>query len=180
MPEVNLAAAAPPRSTRSAQNSQATRSKNVTAKQADREEALHGVIQLAGMGLIIAGQHADAGAVNLHGPGIATEFAKLANENEKIARDIDYITEAGPYAGVVMAVMPLALQLLVNHGVLKAEVFAGAGMQHPDAIAATVKADLARQAQAAIKAQRTAEQELRDISREFQAENAAQNSGGKA
>jgi hypothetical protein len=173
--DLSTAAVAPPRSNRSQTRATATAQKAATGKAKEREEALHGVIQLAGMGLIIAGQHADAGAVNMHGPGIAHEFAQLADKNEKVGRGIDYITEAGPYAGVIMAVMPLALQVLTNHGILKAEALAGAGIMHPDAIAAQVKADLARQAQEAIKAQRMAERELHEMAKERAA---AQNSDG--
>lgn len=158
--DLSSAPQAPPSRAGTTRTASTPRQTRANSKVSEREDALHGIVQLAGMGLIIAGQHADAGAVNLHGPGIAHEFAALSEKNEKIARGIDYITEAGPYAGVVMATMPLVLQLLANHKILRAEALTGAGVQSPDAIAATVKADLARQAHAAMQDQQAAERDL--------------------
>jgi hypothetical protein len=105
-------------------------------------------------------QYADAGAIGLHKDPIIDELVTLADSNEKIAKGIDYITEAGPYAGLVVAVMPLVMQLAANHKIVKAELVAGAGVVPPQALESQVRADMARQAAVALRQQQEAEQEL--------------------
>jgi len=131
-----------------------------------RAEALNGFMQAGAFGLIVAGQPADAGALGKYGPGIADEAAKLAEQNDGVARVIDYVTEVGPYAGLFTAAMPLVLQLLANHGVMKPEQLAGAGVVPPEALAAEVKADLARMQMEALRAQNAAEADLAQMQQE--------------
>jgi hypothetical protein len=56
--------------------------------------------------------------------------------------------------------MPLALQIAANHGIVKAELVAGGGVVPPQALESQVRADMARQAAAALRAQQEAESEL--------------------
>jgi hypothetical protein len=129
-------------------------------KSAAREEAANGILQLAGFACVVTRQYADAGAINMHGANIAREAALLAEQNEGIARGLDYIMEAGPYAGLIVAAMPLALQIMANHGLIRAELVAGGGVVPPAALEAQVRADMARQASEALRAQQAAEEEL--------------------
>lgn len=90
------------------------------AKTAERAAALEGIGGLAQAGLIAGRQYADAQAVGMHWPGIATELATLAQTEEVIARFVDPLIKAGPYTALAMAVLPLVAQVAVNHKALPA------------------------------------------------------------
>ena len=139
----------------------------IKGKTAEREESLNGIMQLATFGLVVTKQYADAGAVGKHGPALAHETAVLAESNERIAKGIDYLEQVGPYAGLITAAMPLVLQILANHSVLNAEALAGAGVVHPDTLAAQVQADMARQAAQALREQMAAQDELATLQGEM-------------
>lgn len=130
-----------------------------------RTDAAQGFFQLLGFGCVITGQLADAGAIGRYGPPIANELVKASETSEPIGNLLDLLGKTGPYAGLIITVMPLALQVLVNHKMLQADMFAGAGVVHPEALEAQVKADLARQQSEAMRAQREAEAELQEFLR---------------
>lgn len=154
--DLSGAITAPPRSGRTAQKVSAAKS----SKHAERHEAVTGFWQLAGFGCVILRQYSDAGAIGLHSPAITDELVTLADKNESIAKAIDYLSEAGPYAGLIVAVMPLVMQLAANHGIIKAELAGSVGVVPPEALSAQVRADMARTAQAALQQQQAAEAEL--------------------
>lgn len=120
-----------------------------------REEAINGLGQLAQAPLLAIRQYADAGAIGLHWPGVAKELAGLADTQPVIARFVDPLIKAGPYTGLVMAVLPFATQVLVNHGVIPAGAM---GSMPANSIAAQVEASLAEQEMQALQAQLQAEQ----------------------
>lgn len=125
-----------------------------------RQEALDGVLQLAQFGCLAFGNFADAGAIGMHGRPMATELVNLAKQNAKVASKVDLLIEVGPYAGIVAAAIPFLAQLLVNHGVFKAEQFANAGVVHPEALEAKMKTQMMEQAMAAMREQQEAEERL--------------------
>jgi len=135
--------------------------KAASPKLAEREAAVNGVFQLAGFGCILVGQHADAGAIGMHGPRISLELARIAEDNEGVANVLDYLNKTGPYAGLILAVLPFTLQILANHGMLNAASLGAAGVVHPDVLRAQSEAELAKQQADAIRAQEAAEAELR-------------------
>ena len=96
--------------------------KKASGLQKDRTDALTGLGQLAQAPLIATKQYADAGAVGLHWPGIATEIAKLAESEPRIANLIDPLIKVGPYTGLIAAILPFMLQFGVNHGRVQAGV----------------------------------------------------------
>lgn len=175
--DLSSAPVAPPRRT---PGTKAAQSKPQTAqvigytnpKTKEREEAANGLFQLAGFGLILTKNYADAGAIGKHSPKISHELALLSEKNDGVAHILDYLTEAGPYAGLITAVMPLTLQLLVNHKILKAEGMSGAGVVSPEALSAEVRADMARQTAEAVRSQQKAENELRQLAAEASANGA--------
>lgn len=134
-----------------------------------REEAANGVFQLAGLGCIILGQFADAGAISMHGPDISAVAAKMAKTNELMQRGLDALLAVGPYAEIIAVTMPLALQLLVNHRVLKAEMVAGANVVKPEVLEANVKTQMAMQAMQAMKQQQLAEEALAEMREQMMA-----------
>lgn len=124
-------------------------------------EAAEGALRLFATGALLIGWHADAAAISMHAPKIAPEVAKLAENNEKIAGALSWLTESGPYAELIEVTLVLGLQLAVNHGMFKPEKLANAGIQHPDALAAEFRAQMAEQAVTALKKQKDAEDRLR-------------------
>lgn len=143
--------------------------KRASAKQKAREEAANGVGQILAFGCMVAGQLADAGAIGLHWPNVAHECAAIAENDPKMAKGLDYLLEVGPYGNLIVVALPLVGQILANHKIVKAEALTGAGVVHPEALEADVKAQMARQAMAAIQQQRQAEEELRQMQAEMAA-----------
>jgi hypothetical protein len=86
-----------------------------TATMVKRRGSVNGIFQLAGFGLMMGRQYADAGAVAKFGPGISEELAKAADEDERLAATIDRLASVGPYGALIAAVSPLVVQLMVNH-----------------------------------------------------------------
>jgi|SRR5579862_4949957 len=120
----------------------------------DRREALTGFGQLAQVPLIGLRMFADAGAVSLYVPGIAREIAELAETQEQVAAFVDPLIKAGPYFGLVTAVLPLVMQVAVNHGRFAAGAM---GTVPAVSLAAQVEAGLARQELEALTVQLEAE-----------------------
>lgn len=140
-----------------------------------REEAANGIGQILSFGCMATGQMADAGAIGLHWPNIAHEAAQVAETDEKIAKALDYLLEVGPYGNLIVVTLPFVAQILVNHKILKAEQMAGANVVHPDSLEAQAKAHMARQAMQAIRQQRQAEEELRQMQAQMAADMAGNN-----
>jgi hypothetical protein len=108
-----------------------------------RQEALSGIGKLATALLVMKGSYADAGAVAQHGPNVSRETALLAESNEKIASVVDYLTEAGPYMGLISAILPLALQLAANHNRLDASKLSPEfGVLPPDVLEKRIRAEV--------------------------------------
>lgn len=126
-----------------------------------RKEGIAGLFQLVSLPLILSGKYADAGAVATHAPTISEETAKLAETDERIAKAIDKLIMMGPYAGLVAAVVPLALQILVNHNRLPyGQALQQFGVIPPTMLETRMQADLARQQAELIRDQAAAEREL--------------------
>jgi hypothetical protein len=133
---------------------------------AERKEAVNGLLGLAAFGCLVTGNAADAGALGKHGDTVAGEIAKLAEGNSRIGEGLDKLLEAGPYAGLIAAILPLGFQLMANHGVVKAEYLSGAGVVDPATLAAEVKASQAKTQMEAVRAQNQANTELREMQAE--------------
>lgn len=148
--------------------------KRQSGKLQERAVAVQGLFQLLGFGCIVVGWHADAGAIGEHSPAVSRELASLSEKNASVAKFIDSLTEAGPYAGLIIAVMPLTLQILANHGILKGDMSA-VGVKPPTVLEAEVKTSLALKQAEVLRAQGDAEARLAQM----QAEKAESN-GDKA
>jgi hypothetical protein len=93
--------------------------------------AVNGLFQVATLGFTAKGMYADAAAIAIHGPNVSRELATLAESDERIASVIDYLTTAGPYTGLIMAVLPFALQIAANHGRIDASKTMMPGIREP-------------------------------------------------
>lgn len=60
----------------------------------------------------------DAAAITLHAPAVADAVAATAEQDDRIAAVLDRVLAVGPYGALLGAVVPLALQLAANHGVI--------------------------------------------------------------
>lgn len=103
----------------------------VSAVTEARYQAVNGIFQLTTLGLSAKGLYADAAATSIHGPSVARELATLSETDERIASIIDYLTTAGPYTGLIMAVLPFALQIAANHGRIDASKTMMPGIREP-------------------------------------------------
>jgi hypothetical protein len=137
-------------------------------------EAVSGLMQIGQFICVATGQFADAGAIGMHGPALATEVVKIADASPKFAKRIDLLIEVGPYAGLVAAGLPFAIQILVNHGVFKPEQFANAGILTPETLESEMKMTLMRQQMEAQQRQMAMEEEMRQMQEEMQAAHSAE------
>jgi hypothetical protein len=133
-----------------------------------RHEAISGVMQMAQFGCLAFGDFADAGAIGMFGEPMVDEAVKLAKDNAKIASKVDLLIEVGPYAGFMAAAIPFVAQILVNHGVFKAEQFANAGVVEPVELESKIKTQVMRQAMEAMRERQKAEDEMQAMQEEMQ------------
>jgi hypothetical protein len=118
-----------------------------SSRRETREAALSEAGDMLALGLMMAKQPADAGAISQHGPAIAHEMALIAETDDKVAGFLDRLTTVGPYAGLMKAAIPLALQIAVNHKRLPADKLTGTmGVMNPADLEAmvTLKAEKLR------------------------------------
>lgn len=158
---------APPAKRRTAQ---AQPQAQPVSRQVAREDALNGIGRISALLLCLRGAYADAGAVAHHAPPFFHETAVLAETDDKIASVIDYLTEAGPYMGLVATGLPLVMQILANHGRIDASRLPPeSGVIAPDALAARVKADMEKQRfeflRQAEESRQASEQAARELAR---------------
>lgn len=146
---------------RSGAANQTTKTVGASAKTEAREDGLLGLSTIATGLLIITKNYADAGAVDMHAEPIAHEVAVLAEDNEKVANIVDRITAIGPYAALLTAVMPLALQLLVNHDRISpnAAGMLGGKVMSKEALAAKTEADILKAQAEFMRAAKDAQEE---------------------
>jgi len=82
------------------------------------KEGINGLLQLGALAAFPVAP-ADAAAVSMHGESVSEAVADLALTDERVAALLDKILTAGPYGALLAAVIPLAAQIAVNHGLLK-------------------------------------------------------------
>lgn len=121
-------------------------------KAADYRKGVTGLLQMAGLPLLAAGKAthstallADAVAISTHAEPVAEAVADLAVEDARVAAVLDKLMSVGPYSALIGAVMPLAIQLAANHGIIGPDQAAMLGATPP----AEYVAELAAQAEAA-------------------------------
>lgn len=104
----------------------------------------------------MARQYADAATVGMHGPNIARELAALADDYEQVAKPIDVLIQAGPFAALLAVLLPFGLQLAANHKLIDASSMVGSSVIPPEVLEAQMKADIARMQAQAMKEQQEA------------------------
>jgi hypothetical protein len=61
---------------------------------------------------------ADAAVINHYAPKVAEAVNDLAQERPEVAAVLERVLKAGPYAALMGAVVPMAIQILANHKIL--------------------------------------------------------------
>jgi len=140
-----------------------------------RAEGLNGLGQLAQGLFLMTGQYADAATVGMHFPPMAKELANIAETNEAIAKPIDFLIEIGPYGALIEAAIPLVMQILANHRLIKAEAMIGSNIVPPEVLEAQMKAQVMRVQAQAMRDQQAALAEAQAAQREMQEMMSAQN-----
>jgi hypothetical protein len=80
----------------------------------DYRPGINGIGQMVAFGLSFTSP-VDAAAVMGHTPNIAEALNTLAAVKPEVAAVLDKLMSAGPYGEILMAVVPLVVQILVNH-----------------------------------------------------------------
>lgn len=106
-------------STAPRQTAQQKKAATLAGKEAERKEGLDGLVQLGVGVLMLTKQHADAAAVAEHGPNVTNELVNLSRTHEGVANAIDKLIAVGPYGALITALMPLSMQIAVNHGLIQ-------------------------------------------------------------
>lgn len=148
-------------------SSKATSTARVPKSRKERTEAVAALGQLAQVPLMATKQFADAGAVGAYWPNVAEEIAKLAESQPQIAAIVDPLMQVGPYAGLITAVLPLIMQIGVNHGRMTPGAM---GTVPATTLSAQIEAGLAQQELQALRVQRQAEQEAMAMKTEIENE----------
>lgn len=162
MPDVK----APPRKT--ARKTTATASAQPRQTMQDvRREGLEGIAQLAQAACLMGQQYADAATIRMYGVPLAGELAKLADIYDVIAKPVDLLIQAGPFAGIIAIAVPATMQFLANHKVIDAEKAVGSNIVPPKVLEAQMKAEVTRMQADAQRAQAEAMRDAREAQAEF-------------
>lgn len=168
MPIDMSAAKVPPKKRTANTKTQTVEVKPVASERERREEGLNGLGQLVQGGLLVAKQYADAAAIGMHFGNVSSELAKLAENNDSIAKPIDFLIQVGPYGALIQAVMPLAMQLLANHKIIDAANMPGSGIVTPEVLESQMQAQMAQIALQARLEEREVKRQMADLERQWQ------------
>jgi hypothetical protein len=90
----------------------------------------------------------------MYWPKVAQELANLADSQEQVAKFIDPLIQIGPYTGLITALLPLVMQVGVNHGIMAP---GGMGTVPASTLSAQVETSMAEQELQALQVQLQAE-----------------------
>lgn len=117
----------------------APRAKSSGYRSKSKTDYRPGFLGLAQMGAFVASFFSplDAVAVTDHAPRIADAVQVTADNDPKFAAAMDRILSAGPYAALISAVVPMAVQILHNHNeMITPEMVKGMGGRSRDEVIA--------------------------------------------
>lgn len=169
---IDMSAVSAPKRRTSAQTSTPRKATPVAETRSLREvrrEGLDGIGQVAAGILVLTSNMADAGAVSQYWPGVSKELAELADTNETIAGVADFLTKTGPYTALIMAVLPLGLQIAANHRMVDAAALSSFGVIPPEVLEAQMKAEVMRQQAEALRAQQDLMAEMQEAEKQLAA-----------
>lgn len=157
---------APPRKTTRKSANAAPQSR--MTMQEVRREGLMGLAQLAQAGCLMTHQYADAATIQMYGEPLAAEIAKLADIYDVIAKPVDLLIQAGPFAGLIAIAVPMTMQILANHKVIDAEKTVGSNIVPPRVLEAQMQAQVTKMQADAQRQQAEAMREAREAQAEYE------------
>jgi hypothetical protein len=154
----------------SAKSNYPTPEEQKNSKRTERATGLNNIAQVISAGLVMFGQFADSEAIATYAPGVCYQSAIVAEDHESFANFLDQADVATPYVALAMATIPLALQIMVNHGRIKPEKASGMGVMSPEMLETRAKARLAKRQAEMLRQQRQFEEQARAEYEAYQAE----------
>jgi hypothetical protein len=122
--------------------------KKDTSHHAARKEGLSEFFGALSMATVIVGWKADAGALAIYGAHASEEIATVADEYEQVGDAVDYLARGSIWVGLAAALLPLGMQLAVNHNLIKEKHVTNAGIHSPAELESIIDTQLAeREAQ---------------------------------
>lgn len=120
-PRKGATGTAPPKRTRPS----SSRPRAAASSGPDYRRGVLGLFQLPAGALMAAGMvrpelALDGFTLAMHAPAVAEAVNDLARENPGVAAMLDRVLQVGPYGALIAAVVPMAVQVMVNHGMLPA------------------------------------------------------------
>ena len=125
-----------------------------------RQQGLMGLAQAAQALCVVAGNYADAATIGQYGPPLTGEIANLADAYTVIAGPVDFLIQIGPFSGLLAIGIPMALQLMANHGAVDASRLSAQGVVPPAQLEAQMQAQVLRQQAEWMAAQMQAQAEV--------------------
>lgn len=87
----------------------------------DRKGGVDGLLQItAGVLMVLPATQPDAAALGMHGENLGAAIVATADADERFGRALDKLLRTGPYTALVMAAVPLAVQIAANHKLVPA------------------------------------------------------------
>lgn len=128
-----------------------------------REDGLASWLQLGALACISRGWVADVGTISTYGQPFSHETAKLGEQNEQIAKGLDFLAMTGPYSALLSVTMPFVLQLAVNHGKISHGAVAHLGVVAPEMMESKARVEILKMQAEAEREQRATEQAMMDL-----------------
>lgn len=109
----------------------------------DFRPGIVGILQVVAAPLAVAGIKSpacalDAATITVYAEPLAEAMQQTAEQVPQFAAVLDKVLTVGPYGALLAAAMPLAVQLLANHGVLPEQVATAMGAMSPEELMAQV------------------------------------------
>lgn len=110
----------------------------------DYRPGINGILQVLAAPLMVAGLKspplaADAAAIVHHAEPLADALQETAEQVPAFAAVLERVLQVGPYGALLAAVMPLGMQIAVNHGLLAVEVGKALGVEDPNDLLASLQ-----------------------------------------
>lgn len=147
------------RATRKATGAAEQEARQAATKAAAREQNLNDLFGIVAAACMMSGQLADAATLHKHGENVAREAAPLGDRYESFGNFLDWLGNIGPFAGLAMAALPMAMQIAVNHQMLPVTAVAQFGVEDPEVLRTKLTTDILNQQAAALQEQLQQQQE---------------------
>lgn len=110
----------------------------------DYRPGINGILQVVAAPLMVAGLKspalaADAAAIVHHAEDLSNALQETAEQVPGFAAVLERVLQVGPYGALLAAVMPLGMQLAVNHGLLSTEIGRALGAADPGDLIASLQ-----------------------------------------